>query len=200
MNSLASTIERPQALPRLKGRALGETLNFAELDALTLAIFSDKQLSRSVRTAAKVDLSAVRTAIQKVVARHAIAIPTPTSQHMEMHDQLMAGFSGEAVIISSAFVLNTLAEAERSFHMSFKTIKSKLGQPLEPAPSELALRMVRAGLAASRVFGDVDAARKYLSTRNFALGGATPIDLLQTAAGERIVLNELQTQADGGPL
>jgi uncharacterized protein (DUF2384 family) len=60
--------------------------------------------------------------------------------------------------------------------------------------------MARATLAAAEVFGDIDAGRTYLRTRNFALGGVAPIDLLQTAEGERIVLNELQTQADGGPV
>jgi uncharacterized protein (DUF2384 family) len=60
--------------------------------------------------------------------------------------------------------------------------------------------MARATLSAAEVFGDIDAGRDYLRTKNFALGGAAPIDLLQTAEGERIVLNELQAQADGGPV
>ncbi|MDQ2778774.1 MAG: MbcA/ParS/Xre antitoxin family protein [Pseudomonadota bacterium] len=40
----------------------------------------------------------------------------------------------------------------------------------------------------------------WLHTRNCALGGATLVALLQTAEGERIVLDELQAQAEGAPL
>ena len=54
--------------------------------------------------------------------------------------------------------------------------------------------------AAARVLGSYKAARAYMHTPNFALGGATPAKLVKTSEGERIVLNELQAQADGGPL
>jgi uncharacterized protein (DUF2384 family) len=66
--------------------------------------------------------------------------------------------------------------------------------------SLLATRAARVTIAAATIFGDFDAAHRYIRTSNFALGGATPIDLLKTAEGERLVLNELQTQAEGGPL
>jgi hypothetical protein len=32
------------------------------------------------------------------------------------------------------------------------------------------------------------------------LGSATPLELLETAEGEQLVLAELQAQADGGPV
>ena len=175
-----------------------ETLNFADVDAVSLAIFTDKQLHRKVRTLEKLDLTEVRAIIEKAIGRYRSDVPRPSAQHI--HNKVMAGFSGEALIISSALLLDTLRDTERFFHISFKTIKSKLGQSLEPASSELALRMTRATLSAAKVFGNLEAGRNYLRTKNFALGGAAPIDLLQTAEGERIVLNELQTQADGGPL
>jgi len=173
-------------------------LNFADVDAVSLAIFTDKQLHRKVRTLEKLDLTEVRAIIEKAIGRYRSDVPRPSAQHI--HNKVMAGFSGEALIISSALLLDTLRDTERFFHISFKTIKSKLGQSLEPASSELALRMTRATLSAAKVFGNLEAGRNYLRTKNFALGGAAPIDLLQTAEGERIVLNELQTQADGGPL
>jgi len=172
----------------------------AELDALSLAIITDKQLKRRVSGSEKVDLEAIRSQIARVLARHRREAPRPTAQPIDTHQRVMEGFGGEAIFISSALLLDTLGEAEKFFHLSFKTIKSKVGQLLEPGPSELALRMTRATLAAADVFGDIESGRAYLRTRNFALGGAAPIDLLQTAVGERIVLNELQTQADGGPV
>jgi uncharacterized protein (DUF2384 family) len=48
--------------------------------------------------------------------------------------------------------------------------------------------------------GSLDAARAFLRTPNFALGGALPRELLKTAEGEQLVLSELQTQAAGGPV
>ncbi len=181
-------------------RSSSEPFGSAELDALSLAIITDKQLMRRVRGLEKVDLEAIRAQIAKALARFQTEAPRPTAQPIDMHRRVMEGFEGEAILISSALLLDTLGEAESFFHLSFKTIKSKLGHLLEPGPSELALRMARATLAAAEVFGDIDAGRTYLRTRNFALGGVAPIDLLQTAEGERIVLNELQTQADGGPV
>jgi len=181
-------------------RSSSEPFGSAELDALSLAIITDRQLTRRVRGLEKVDLKAIRAQIAKVLARYQTEAPRPTAQPIDMHRRVMEGFEGEAILISSALLLDTLGEAESFFHLSFKTIKSKLGHLLEPGPSELALRMARATLAAAEVFGDIDAGRSYLRTRNFALGGVAPIDLLQTAEGERIVLNELQTPADGGPV
>jgi len=53
---------------------------------------------------------------------------------------------------------------------------------------------------AAELMGSAEDGRRYLRTPNFALGGATPLDLLKTAEGEQLVLAELQTQADGGPV
>ena len=54
--------------------------------------------------------------------------------------------------------------------------------------------------ALHKTLGSFDAARDYMHTRNFALGGATPAYLVKTSDGERIVLNELHAHAEGGPL
>ena len=40
----------------------------------------------------------------------------------------------------------------------------------------------------------------YMWTRNFALGGLMPIDLLTTEEGMRQVLAEISAHAEGGPL
>ncbi|WP_295686588.1 MbcA/ParS/Xre antitoxin family protein [uncultured Nevskia sp.] len=53
---------------------------------------------------------------------------------------------------------------------------------------------------AVRLFGDPDQVRAYLKMPNFALGGMTPMELLQTEAGKQLVLNELQAHLDGGPV
>ncbi|MCU0972898.1 MAG: MbcA/ParS/Xre antitoxin family protein [Burkholderiales bacterium] len=53
-------------------------------------------------------------------------------------------------------------------------------------------------LEATRLLGE--GAARYLWTRNFALGGATPVELLADDDGVQAVLSELSAQADGGPL
>lgn len=58
----------------------------------------------------------------------------------------------------------------------------------------------RVTAAAAEVLGSRDAARLYMHTKNFALGGVAPLDLLKLANGEAVVLQELQTHRDSGPL
>ena len=113
---------------------------------------------------------------------------------------MVAGLRGEALLISASMFLDTLADVERHFGISFKTIKARLDGTLGSAASEHAMRAARSTLTAAEVLGSLDAARAYMHSRNFALGGTTPAELVKTADGERIVLNELQAHADGGPL
>jgi uncharacterized protein (DUF2384 family) len=61
-------------------------------------------------------------------------------------------------------------------------------------------RVARATLTAAEILGDFEAARIYMHTPNYVLGGYTPAELIKTSEGERIVLNELHAQAEGGPL
>ena len=119
---------------------------------------------------------------------------------MRVHQRLIERLWGESLLISASMFLNTLADVERYFGISFKTIKARLGSTLDTAASERVMRAARATLTAAQVLGTFDAARAYMHTRNFALGGATPAELVKTADGERIVLNELQAHAEGGPL
>ena len=43
-------------------------------------------------------------------------------------------------------------------------------------------------------------AREYMHTRNFALGGLSPAELLTHVGGEAAVLNELYASLNGGPI
>ena len=65
--------------------------------------------------------------------------------------------------------------------------------------SDRAARYRRVLIEATAVLG-ADAAETYLRTGNFALGGTTPAELLQSSEGERVVLNELRTHLERGPL
>ena len=113
---------------------------------------------------------------------------------------MLEGLAGETLLVSSAMFLSNLAEAEKFFGLSFKTIKARLGGSLDTVASEKVMRAAKATTTAAEVLGGYDAACAYMHTRNFALGGATPAELVKTSEGERIVLNELDAQAGGGPL
>ena len=54
--------------------------------------------------------------------------------------------------------------------------------------------------AATVVLKSEAAARRYMTTANFALGGATPLEMLKRPGGEEAVIRELQTQGESGPL
>lgn len=174
-------------------------LNWSEIDALVLRIFEDKSLLTKVRRLNKVELASVwqltQQALEKQREAHLRGL-----ERFDVHLRVLEGLSGESLLISSSMFLDSLAEAEAFFELSFKTIKSKLGKSLDIAASERAIRAARVTTAAAEVLGSFDAARKYMHTRNFALGGSTPAELLKTAEGERLVLNELQAQAEGGPI
>ena len=171
----------------------------AAIDTRVIALFDNVSLQSHVRRLDKVELSSVWRLTQQVLSRKATGVVQPLSP-IEVHKRLLEGLAGETLLVSSAMFLSTLADAEKFFGLSFKTIKARLGGSLDTAASERAMRAARATMTAAEVLGSYDAARAYMHTRNFALGGATPAELVKTSDGERIALNELHAQAEGGPL
>ncbi len=169
------------------------------IDARVIALLRHAGLRSQVYKLEKLELASVWDMTQTALSRKAIDQAEPISA-LDIHRHLLEGLAGESLLISSAMFLNNLAEVEKHFGMSFKTIKARLGGSLDTATSEMAVRAARTTMTAAEVLGSYDAARAYMHTRNFALGGAAPVELIKTADGERIVLNELQTQAEGGPL
>ena len=171
----------------------------AVIDARVIALFDNASLRSHVRKLDKVELSSVWRLTLQVLARKGTSVADPVSP-IEVHRRMLEGLAGETLLVSSAMFLSNLADAEKFFGLSFKTIKARLGGSLDTAASEKAMRAARATMTAAEVLGSYDAARAYMHTRNFALGGATPAELVKTSDGERIVLNELHAQAEGGPL
>lgn len=171
----------------------------AVIDARVLALFDNATLRSHVRKLDKVELSSVWRLTQQVLSRKTATVAQPLGS-FEVHRRMLEGLAGETLLVSSAMFLSNLADAEKFFGMSFKTIKARLGGSLDTAASERAMRAARATMTAAEVLGSYDAGRAYMHTRNFALGGATPAELVKTSDGERIVLDELHAQAEGGPL
>lgn len=171
----------------------------ATIDARVIALFDNASLRSHVRKLDKVELSSVWRLTRQVLSRRASSVAEPLSP-IEVHRRMLEGLAGETLLVSAAMFLSNLADAEKFFDLSFKTIKARLGGSLDTAASERAMRAARATMTAAEVLGSYDAARAYMHARNFALGGATPAELVKTSDGERIVLNELHAQAEGGPL
>ena len=171
----------------------------AAIDARVIALFDNASLRSHVRKLDKVELSSVWRLTQQVLSRKATSVAEPLSP-IEVHRRMLEGLAGETLLVSSAMFLSNLSDAEKFFGLSFKTIKARLGGSLDTAASERAMRAARTTMTAAEVLGSYDAARAYMHTRNFALGGATPAELVKTSDGERIVFNELHAQAEGGPL
>jgi putative toxin-antitoxin system antitoxin component (TIGR02293 family) len=183
---------------RAKGRSFADLR--ASFDALVLAVLLDAVLRKAVKSQPKTNLDSLwNETVRRFGRRHA----TPAHRAiapLEIHDQLVKGLPGEALFVSAAMAFDSMAEALELFDVSAKTAKQRIGERLSSSESEIALRIGRVFAMAADLFGSLDAARDYLRTRNFALGGAVPRDLLKTAEGEQVVVSELQTQADGGPV
>jgi uncharacterized protein (DUF2384 family) len=168
------------------------------IDQRVLRVFGSKSIQRSLRESGKVNLLMLWD-------RTAKALSAPPSLQdalapSDVHRAIVQGLPGEALYVSSAMAFDSMAEALPFFELSAKTARLKLGELLGPHQGEIALRIGRVLTVAGEVLGSLDAARTYLRSLNFALGGALPRDLLKTAEGEQLVLSELQTQAAGGPV
>ena len=168
-------------------------------DRRVLDLFASRALERTLRDQGKTNLEAVwQQAAKELQARAPARRPAPGP--LDVHRRIVSGLPGIALVIASAMAYDSMQEALPLFDLSAKTAKQRLWQTLAPNEGEIALRIGRVLSLAGEALGSLEAARQYLRTPNFALGGAAPRDLLRTAEGEQIVLAEIQAQAEGGPV
>ena len=71
------------------------------------------------------------------------------------------------------------------------------GKPLSHDDSDRVARLIEVERAATRVFGDEEAAREWLAAPVPVLGGAVPIELLATTPGYQAVTNALRRIMSG---
>ncbi len=172
----------------------------AVADAMALHLLGNLQLGQQVRETSKLSIERLRESLGEAML-HIWEIPASgTVDAVQVHQRLLKGLPGEAMFIASAMAFDTFREGEAFFGLSSKTARQRIGRNLDAGEGEKALRLVRALSLATRAMGSSDEARAYLKTPNFALGGLTPRELLQTAEGEQLVLNELQTHMESGPV
>lgn len=169
-------------------------------DRRVLDLFASRTLGRALRDGGKTNLEAVWQQASKELQAPPPAGRRPAPGPLDAHRRIVSGLPGIALVIASAMAFDSMQEALPLFDLSPKTARQRLWQTLAPNEGEIALRIGRVLTLAGEALGSLDAARQYLRTPNFALGGAAPRDLLRTAEGEQIVLSEIQAQAEGGPV
>ena len=171
------------------------------IDAALLQVFASTAVRRALQDHQRLNLASLGEqafqAVETTLNAHVLAFD---GESLATHRQLVLGLPGQALFVASGLALDTLAEALPFFQLTAKTAWQKLDVTLSSSQSEQALRLSRIAVMAAELMGSAEEGRRYLRTRNFALGGATPLDLLRTAEGEQLVLAELQAQADGGPV
>lgn len=169
----------------------------AELDARLLKLFDDPSIRRTLSGRQKLDLPDLAQRVSANLEEGRRIAPVDA---LSVHRRLIEGLPGQALFVSSALAFDSLTDALPFFDVTAKTARSKIGSTLSPAEGDQALRLARVAALASELLGSAAEGRRYLHTRNFALGGATPLELLKTGYGEPLVLEDLQAQAGGGPV
>lgn len=197
MTTSAATVVSHSAKLPAAGRFVERRL---AADRVIIRTFRSKAGERLLRRQSRTDLDELWDWISRTMDEPPQLGRADSIGLLDIHRVLVEGLPGLAMYMASAMSFNTMAEALPFFGVSAKTARARLGEKLSSSESELALRIGRTLELARQVFGSADAARQYLRTPNYALGGAIPRDLLKTAEGEQIVLGELQTQAEGGPV
>jgi len=172
----------------------------ANFDRRVLKLFGSKSIHRVLHDQSKTNLDTIWEKAAEELEGQGNGRKVRAAQPLDVHDRIVEGLPGEALYISSAMAFDSLQEALPLFSITAKTARQRIGQSLPANEGEIALRIGRALTIAGEALGSLEAARNYLRTPNFALGGAAPRDLLKTAEGEQVVLAEIQAQAEGGPV
>lgn len=168
-------------------------------DSHVLSVFQDRNVRRAVKGQSKTNLASLwKYTVRKLEKDRSSS--REVFEPLQIHEKLVEGLPGEALFVSCAMLFDSMSEGLSLFDLSSKTAKQRIGDRLSSGESEIALRIGRVLTMAQDVFGSLDAARAYLRAPNFALGGVAPRDLLKTAEGEQLILSELKTQAEGGPV
>lgn len=171
------------------------------IDAALMKVFSSSSVRRALKDQRRLNLAALGEHAFRAVERSLREqVNLSGAEALTTHRRLVKGLPGQSLFVASGLAFDTLAEALPFLDLTAKTAWQRLDANLSSSQSEQALRLGRVAVMAAELMGSSEDGRRYLRTPNFALGGATPMELLKTAEGEQLVLAELQAQADGGPV
>lgn len=180
------------------GRPFGEFRS--AIDQVVLELFRSRELHQALHGPGNVNLAVLWDDVARLLDALKRRPARALRGQRDVHRHLVEGLPGEALFIAAAMAFDSLKDALPLFDVSAKTARARLGARLSSAEGEIALRIGRVLSMAGDAFASLPAARTWLLTPNFALGGAVPRDLLKTAEGEQLVVAELQAQAEGGPV
>ena len=124
-------------------------------------------------------------------------------QHRDNPVAQIRGGYDYASITQLAKALDTTMEATINvLGLPRSTIKKKQmdAQPLSPALSDQIYRANRVFVRCIDLFGEKEAANRWLQREHPSLNGVTPLSLLDTTAGYEMVLDELERINNGVPV
>lgn len=189
-------IQRLEPFTSPTNETAGSWQSIQSLQSRWLTVFYMDGLRDTIKAQARTDLPEVSRSVFKCFRE----IHPRSYEPLEIHREVARGLPGHALFVSASMGFDTIGEAWDFFDVSNKTMRRRRDEQLSSEQSEHALRLATVAGIAADYFGSPEAGKRYLHTPNFALGGESPISLLRTAAGEDLVLQELQTQIDGGPV
>lgn len=169
-------------------------------NAMAIQLLTDVHFRQQVRDARTVSITQIRASVDLAISASHMTPALLANDSFAVHQQLVKGLPGESLFIAIAMAFDTVQEGLIFFGLSANSSRRRIGRVLDPGESEKVLRLGSIALLVAHMLSNSYKARAYLRMPNFALGGMTPCDLLTTAAGERIVLNELQCQTECGPI
>lgn len=114
------------------------------------------------------------------------------SSPLAVIERISAGLPGASVRLAQERLGLTYRDIARVLDREEKTIRQwALRKTLSSIASEQVFRLLKVYFTTCAVLEDEDEARAWLREPSEPLGGRTPLGLLATAEGERLVINEL---------
>jgi putative toxin-antitoxin system antitoxin component (TIGR02293 family) len=114
------------------------------------------------------------------------------SSQLELIPLIRGGLDYAAFEAVVAALQGNAEELAKSLGVARRTLdRRRLSRKLDPDTSERVVRLASVAARASDVLGDVAAMRRWLRGPNRALGGQTPLSLLDTEQGAQVVLDVL---------
>lgn len=114
-------------------------------------------------------------------------------------DRIRSGLSFKAFALFADASPFSMQEWSRFLHLSERTLQRyrKQGKAFEPQQSEMILQIAMIYKQGVDTFGSREAFDQWLSTRNIALGGILPKELLDTMIGIQLLRDELERITHG---
>ncbi|MFY0727292.1 antitoxin Xre/MbcA/ParS toxin-binding domain-containing protein [Pseudomonas sp. NFX15] len=123
-------------------------------------------------------------------------IPTDASDQA-IHELIEAGFSADSV--KALCELGAISPLERDQIIPFKALKTKLarGQRLTVEESDRLFRVAHIMAMAQTLFEDDEKAKHWLTKSKYRFSGKSPIEMLSTTQGTRLIEEMLIQTAEG---